>query len=590
MRRLLLSLLAGSALLGCNAIFGIEVLDERVEGSGGSADGGGGDGGAGADGTGGSGAGTGGSTNCVDNDSDGVSTCADDCDDEDENRYPGNTEICGDGIDQNCNGVPDDTCVLGAYVSATLGDDTYPGTEEYPVATITKGISNAATLGEDTVTVGEGTYDEVVTLQSGISVLGGHRCNSTKCDFSPDADAFVSTIDAPTAPAVIAQAGVSRTTELAGFTIRGPESITNGTGVTATVSLEDASPVVLNNHIFGPGVSCNGYCVATAVAIDGNGPDDAGALLTSNTIVGAESTAAASGVEARGAAEIIGNKIALARGGSVFGVRAEATGDGTVILVRGNDIGSGTCTQSGGYSHGLEVSSDLNATIRVERNQINYDPTDQGDCGTCTASSSCGGMAILGGDVTVVNNIIMGIENAPNTHALYVSDGEGDGIDQVTIHSNTLMARGSSAGTTSAAVRLDLISGTTLVAGVLRNNILNGGDAPQRFGIHEREDSDEDFTLSIVENNEFQDVDVMWRRWSSNTITDFLTSDDVNLNGSADDNVALSCALTSTLRLAASSACIDLGTSSGAPNEDIDGDSRPQGPGGLYDIGADEAD
>ena len=57
---------------------------------------------------------------CQDNDGDGYtvdaegSSCAatteKDCDDTNKNIYPGASEICGDGIDQNCNGNADDVC------------------------------------------------------------------------------------------------------------------------------------------------------------------------------------------------------------------------------------------------------------------------------------------------------------------------------------------------------------------------------------------------------------------------------------------------------------------------------------------------
>lgn len=42
---------------------------------------------------------------CADNDGDTVTTCAGDCDDNDSDIYPGAVEICGDTIDQDCNGV-----------------------------------------------------------------------------------------------------------------------------------------------------------------------------------------------------------------------------------------------------------------------------------------------------------------------------------------------------------------------------------------------------------------------------------------------------------------------------------------------------
>ncbi len=41
---------------------------------------------------------------CFDEDGDGVTTCADDCDDHDAGRYPGKTEICDmHNVDEDCN-------------------------------------------------------------------------------------------------------------------------------------------------------------------------------------------------------------------------------------------------------------------------------------------------------------------------------------------------------------------------------------------------------------------------------------------------------------------------------------------------------
>ncbi|MFH1532523.1 MAG: CotH kinase family protein [Pseudomonadota bacterium] len=42
-----------------------------------------------------------------DDDGDGVGPCAGDCDDADPGTHPGAPEICGDGVDQNCGGTPD---------------------------------------------------------------------------------------------------------------------------------------------------------------------------------------------------------------------------------------------------------------------------------------------------------------------------------------------------------------------------------------------------------------------------------------------------------------------------------------------------
>jgi hypothetical protein len=45
-----------------------------------------------------------------DNDGDGYSPCDGDCDDNDMERFPGAGELCGDGIDNDCNDLVDDGC------------------------------------------------------------------------------------------------------------------------------------------------------------------------------------------------------------------------------------------------------------------------------------------------------------------------------------------------------------------------------------------------------------------------------------------------------------------------------------------------
>ena len=45
-----------------------------------------------------------------DGDGDNFSPAQGDCDDDDPNAYPGNEELCGDEVDNDCNGLYDDGC------------------------------------------------------------------------------------------------------------------------------------------------------------------------------------------------------------------------------------------------------------------------------------------------------------------------------------------------------------------------------------------------------------------------------------------------------------------------------------------------
>jgi hypothetical protein len=60
-----------------------------------------------------------------DSDGDGVTACQGDCDDNDPNNFPGNTEVC-DGLDNNCDGQIDEGCTPndgpGTAIQLSIGD------------------------------------------------------------------------------------------------------------------------------------------------------------------------------------------------------------------------------------------------------------------------------------------------------------------------------------------------------------------------------------------------------------------------------------------------------------------------------------
>lgn len=70
---------------------------------------------------------------------DGVTNSAD-CDDVRSDAYPGATEVCGDGLDQDCDRVVDNACPCTDGDTQPCGTDTNVGACEYGVQTCLEGI------------------------------------------------------------------------------------------------------------------------------------------------------------------------------------------------------------------------------------------------------------------------------------------------------------------------------------------------------------------------------------------------------------------------------------------------------------------
>jgi len=75
-------------------------------------------------------------------------------------------------LDQNCDGI-DGTAADGIFV-AEDGSNANPGTRDFPVKTITFGLSKARAAGKKYIYLAAGNYPEVVNLVDGIGIYGGY--------------------------------------------------------------------------------------------------------------------------------------------------------------------------------------------------------------------------------------------------------------------------------------------------------------------------------------------------------------------------------------------------------------------------------
>lgn len=147
------------------------------------------------------------------------------------------------GGDMDCDGTVDSTAEW-VFVSKT-GDDSNPGTLEAPVLTIGRGVEIAAPDAR-TIFVAQGTYDEAVAFQSGISIFGGYR--SDFGDYNVDLFAVVvrSTGGPPGAPVFVAR-GIREPSELSGLTLEGSPGAAPGGATTAALIADSDERFVIHD-------------------------------------------------------------------------------------------------------------------------------------------------------------------------------------------------------------------------------------------------------------------------------------------------------------------------------------------------------
>ena len=417
------SLACAVGLSGIHACGGDEFVATTQGGAGG-------DGGIGGDGgmvvtDGGGGAG-GMPPQCFDNDMDGVTDCEGDCDDADPNSFPGNTEICGDGVDNDCDSEPDQVGAcpmgLGTYVSALTGDDANNGTQLDPVATITEGVAHAVALGNgQPVFVAEGAYTDKVTLVEGVSLLGGHQCDTGSCTWARDSDTYVSDIQNQDDEGVFGDIFVTNATRIDGFTITG---LPASNASTFAISLIGATAIISNNKITSGNRGCGG-CDSRAIWIQGPANDPVtGVLIEGNEITSGDANDICSAVQHSfsGAPRIQlhGNRI---KGGACarnLAVDMNNASFGTEIF--DNEIFAGRSTGTGTDNHSFALR--ISGYGAIDGNRINHDPAETGTCEVMNGSLWCGGIELGGLTGSVTNNEIHGMIASARSAGIFMGEGE----------------------------------------------------------------------------------------------------------------------------------------------------------------------
>ncbi|MDP1830219.1 MAG: collagen-like protein [Archangium sp.] len=156
--------------------------------------------------------------------------------------------------DQNCDGIDGDES--RAIFVATSGADINPGTKALPKLTVQAGI-NAASSVRPHVYVSEGTYDEAISLRSGISVYGGYSRNNNWAR----AAAYVVTMrnNVPVGNRIVAVQGNNLTapTTVAYVTIHARDTVTAGVS-TYGLHCINCTALTLRNSLVIGGSAGNG--------------------------------------------------------------------------------------------------------------------------------------------------------------------------------------------------------------------------------------------------------------------------------------------------------------------------------------------
>lgn len=592
--RTTLFLTLASALAGCGESFS----PAGTGGSGGtggdvSTAGTGGIGGAGGDSATGGTGGTGGAPcDSSDADGDGFSECDGDCDDALASIHPAAIEICGDGVDQNCDGVSemDAPCNgFGTFVSQKNGNVGAKGTMKDPVATIAEGIANAEaitalSMGEPTaVVVSAGSYVEDLVITGKISLIGGYDPD----DWSKrEPEVFKTTIK-NTKPEGLKIIATEQPMMVEGFTIQG-RAVQSGNDRSVAVTIDGGEPVLVENVIDGGPVTAGegasiGVRVITETAIGVE------AVLTGNAITSGISSGGGSygiAIEAQSmSVTLASNVITATQGIESVGLLLASAADAAATA---NYFQAGTATGGSNVdSSALGVWAKA-GKLTLDANLVNPDQVFKPPA-CFTPGVWCGGVRISTPDAVLTNNIIYG-SSSGRSAALHLLE-LGVSLAPVVVNSNLLLATGDDGPMTMATAVLlgsPLVDPGVTQLGRFRNNILLGGIAENNYGFWEQQVSGESVEPAALDHNLFHfpvnvpNPGILYLGWNGMVATPITMIGDLPGDGA---NLFENPLLVDN-HLDPASPCRNKGTSLDGPARDQDGDDRPQED--EFDIGPDE--
>jgi hypothetical protein len=502
-----------------------------------------------------------------------------------------------DGVDA-CATCAGDT---GTFVSSMTGADTNPGTKAMPFKTIGAGIAAAKLLGgTQPVYVAQGVYPEKVTLAEGIEIGGGYECNAGSCSWSRDLAMFESTINNQDFEGVLAGPTITPATVFGGFKVVGKDGVPPLAPGSVGITVAGGSPTLRGNKIVGGTVTGGGAAAADrSIGIALRTTGTAAAVIENNEVTAGPAV----GVSAALSLEAISGVSSLAtidanvlRGGTARrsdGVMAFGAAAGTMLV--NNDIIAGSSTN--GASLGVEVSS----RMTIDRNRINLDPS----VGTCTTPTQwCAGIASVSATLTITNNVISG-PKGPRTAGVFLTEQEIPG-GLVILNAN-YVSGGGIGGNPSATTRTESSAVVVSIGacntcglkgqvGRVRNNILDGGNNQNRYGVREDPAQGRTTRVELLDANDIwfvgglaARIDTLYRQVTNGgnpvdtklvSLLNQMTVPPATLNQNADPLI------NATYHINASSPCANAGVSTEAPPIDFDGQARPSG--AAVDIGADE--